>query len=147
MMELVQRFLAGFTVEPFRELVELLSLPPDRLGPALALLAAVVVLAEFTRIALGTELTRSVIAHVTICLLTFVAQAVLLAGVLLWAASRHPGRASINLGLVAGLYVVWYLAGQLTTLVRADSEGADVGFMSVGALLTFTAGLLALVIF
>ena len=62
--------LGGITQEPFRALLELLSLPPDRLRAAFGMLAAFVVVCELVRIALGTEHTRSVLAHVTICLLT-----------------------------------------------------------------------------
>ena len=56
-------------------------------------------------------------------------------------------RMAINLGLVLGLYVLWYLVGQGTRLVRTDSEGADLGFMAVGALITFPAGLLGAILF
>jgi hypothetical protein len=47
------------------------------------------------------------------------------------------------LAIVAGAYILWYLVGQSTRLVRRDSEGADVGFMSFGALITFPVGIVA----
>jgi hypothetical protein len=132
---------------PLSVLWGLLSLPPGQLVPAFGLLASFMIVCELARIALGTELTRSVPAHVTICLLTFPVQSVALAIVLMHAAQRHPGRGWHNLLFAAGLYLVWYLAGQITRLVRPRSEGADVGFMSVGALITFPAGLVAALIF
>jgi hypothetical protein len=122
---------------------DLLSLPPGRLVPALGLLAAFIVVCELTRIALATVLTRSVLAHVTICLLTFPVQAIGLAVVLEHAAQRYPERGFLNLAFAAGLYVIWYVIGRVTRLVRPISEGADLGFMSVGALITFPVGVLA----
>ena len=41
----------------------------------------------------------------------------------------HPGRGWVNLGIAAAMYLIWYLTGQATRLVRSDSEGADLGFM------------------
>lgn len=139
--------LAQMSTEPFQKVWQLLSLAPDRLGPALSLLAAIIVFGELVRIALGTELTESVVAHVVMCVLTFPLPSLLLAVVLVHAASAHPGRGFINLGFALGLYVVWYLTGQLTRLVRPLSEGADVGFMSVGALITFPVGLVSALVF
>ena len=135
------------SVEPFQRVWSLLSLAPERLVPALSLLAAIIIFGELVRIALGTELTESVVAHVVMCVLTFPLPSLLLSVVLVHAASAHPGRGFINLGFAFGLYVVWYLTGQLTRLVRPLSEGADVGFMSVGALITFPVGLISAVTF
>jgi hypothetical protein len=137
---MISNFLNGFTKEPFLALLELMSLPPGRLLPALCLLASFVTVCELTRIAFLTEHTRSVLAHLTVILLTFAVQALVLGFVLAYAIVKHPDRAWLNFGLVLGLYVVWYLAGQSTRLVRPRSEGADVGFMSVGALITFGIG-------
>ena len=137
----------GMTTKPFRVIWELMSLPPDRLIPALSLLAAFMILCELVRISLLTELTRSVLAHVAVCLLTFVLQSIVLAVVLVHAAARHPGRGLINLAFAAGLYVLWYVTGEATRLVRPISEGADLGFMSVGALITFPAGILAALVY
>jgi hypothetical protein len=139
--------LSQVSSEPFQRVWALLSLAPDRLGPALSLLAAIIVLGELIRVALGTELTGSVLAHVTLCLLTFPLPSVLLAVVLAHAASAHPGRGLINLAFAFGLYVVWYLTGQFTRLVRPISEGADLGFMTVGALITFPTGLVSALVF
>ncbi|HLK90041.1 MAG TPA: hypothetical protein VKZ18_09105 [Polyangia bacterium] len=140
-------FWSQASTTPLVKVWALLALPPDQLVPALSLLAFVIVIAELVRIAIGTELTRSALAHVTVCLLTFALQSVLLAVVLVHAAHAYPTRGFVNLAFAAGLYLVWYLAGQATKLVRPVSEGADVGFMAVGALITFPAGLVAALVF
>ena len=124
-----------------------LSLPPDRLGPALVMLASVMVICELSRIALCTEHTTSRVAHVTVCLLTFPLQSILLAVMLVHAASAHPGRGWINLGIALGAYALWFVTGQSTKLVRRPSEGADLGFMCVGALITFPAGVAAALVY
>jgi hypothetical protein len=142
-MEMILSFLHNGTWGPFRALLDLLSLPPDRIKEWLSLLIAFMIVCELTRLALATVFTRSVLAHVTRCLLTFAVQAVVLAGVLVWADYRHPERAWINLGYALFLYVIWYLAGQLVLLARHDTEGADLGFMTVGALITFPVGIIA----
>jgi hypothetical protein len=131
------------TTQLFQHLGDWLALPPDNPFPGLFLLAAFLVACELTRILLGTELTRSRLAHATICLLTFGVPSAALAAVLLHAARSYPGRGWVNLGYAAGLYAIWYLTGELTRLVRSDSEGADLGFMSVGAVITFSVGLIA----
>ena len=95
---------------------------------------------------MATVFTRSVLAHVARCLLTFAIQAIVLAAVLVWADYRHPGRSWINLGYALLLYVIWYLAGQLVLVARPDTEGADLGFMTVGALITFPVGIIAALI-
>jgi hypothetical protein len=140
-------FFAQMTSEPFHKIWELMALPPERLLPALSLLAAFMVVCELTRIALGTELTHSVVAHVVVCLLTFGLQAIVLAVVLLHADHDHPGRGFLNLGFALGLYAVWYVTGQFTKLVRPVSEGADLGFMAVGAAITFPVGLVSALVF
>lgn len=136
----------GMTTEPLRVIWDLLSLPPGRILPAIGLLAGFMIVCELVRVALATELTRSVLAHVTLCLLTFPVQSTVLSVVLLRAASSYPGRCLFNLGIVAGLYVVWYLTGESTRLVRPLSEGADLGFMTVSALFTLSAGVVAALI-
>ena len=143
----MQAFFSQITTGPFVHIWALLALPPNRLLPALSLLAAFMVFAELTRIVIGTAQVRSVIAHATVCLLTFALQAIVLAIVLIHASASYPGRGFINLGFALGLYVIWYLAGQATLLVRPKGEGADLGFMAVGALITFPVGLLSAVVF
>jgi hypothetical protein len=118
-----------------------MSLPPHRLGPALLLLGSVMVICELTRIALCTEHTRSRVAHVSMALLTFPLQSIFLSIVLVHAATSYPGRGWINLAIAVGLYALWFVTGQATRLVRRVSEGADFGFMSVGALITFPIGI------
>ena len=143
----MDKFFSQMTVEPFERIWALLALPPDRLLPAVCLLAGFIVYCELVRISLLVVLTRSVAAHVTVCLLTFAAQAITLAVVLVHAAATHPGRGFVNLGITLGLYVLWYVTGQATRIVRPRSEGADLGFMAVGALITFPAGLIGAIVF
>jgi hypothetical protein len=145
-MDFVTSFIQNWTWEPFKDLIELLSLPPARTAQWMMFLSAFMVLCELTRLALATVFTRSVLAHVTRCLLTFAVQAVALAAVLVWADLHHPGRGWINLGYALLLYFIWYLAGQLVLLARPDTEGADLGFMAVGALITFPVGIIAALI-
>jgi hypothetical protein len=142
----LQSFLSGVTRGPFVELADLLSLPPDRLRQSMALLGAFMVACELVRVALGNTLVHSRLAHVVRCMLTFAVQATVLAGVLVYSAIRHPERAWTNLLVALLLYGVWYATGRLTTLARSDSEGADPGFMTVGALITFPAGVLAAIL-
>lgn len=142
-MDFIRWFIAGIDTSLLEAVWRHLSLPPDRLGPALVMLASVIVLCELTRIALCTEHTRSRVVHATILILTFPFQALLLAVMLVHAASAHPGRGWINLAIALGAYVLWFLTGQATKLVRRPSEGADLGFMCVGALITFPVGIAA----
>jgi hypothetical protein len=131
---------------PFKDLLQLMSLPPDRIWQWMLFLSAFLVLCELTRLALGTVFTRSVLAHVLRCLLTFALQAIVLAAVLVWADHRYPTRGWINLGYALLFYAIWYVAGQLVLLARPDTEGADLGFMTVGALITFPVGIVAALI-
>jgi len=140
-MEYLRQLLDGMTTQPFKDLLHLLALPPDQLWASFSLLAGLVIACELVRISLATVLTRSRVAHVTVCLLTFAFQALLLAFVLAYADRHYAGRGWTNLGLVAALYAVWYATGEVTRLVRSDSEGADLGFMAVGALITFPVGI------
>jgi hypothetical protein len=128
---------------PFHIIGTWLSLPPDNPFPGVVLLAGFIVIGELVRVLLSTELTRSRIVHVAICLLTFAVPAFGLAAVLVFAARAHPERAWTNLAFAAGLYALWWLAGESTRLARSDTEGADVGFMSVGAVFTFGVGIAA----
>lgn len=146
-MEIIERFISGITVEPFRNILELLSLPPGRLfWPALILLAGIMIINDLIRTALMTERTRSVLVHVVINVLTLL-PAVILGFVLLYAGYRYPDRAWLNLGLAAAFYGVWYLGGTLTWLARRDTEGADVGWMAMGLFITLPCGLLAIALF
>ncbi len=145
-MEIISSFISNGTWGPFKHLVELMSLPPGRTGEWLMFLSAFMILCELTRLSLGTVFTRSVLAHVIRCLLTFALQAIVLAVVLVWADHCHPDRGWINLGYALLLYFIWYLAGQLVLLARPDTEGADLGFMTVGALITFPVGIIAALI-
>ena len=142
-MEYIRQLLGGMTIQPFKELLHLLALPPDQLWASFGLLAGLMIACELLRISLGTVLTRSRVAHVMVCLLTFPLQALLLAFVVAYADRHYPDRGWTNLGIVAALYAVWYVTGEVTRLVRTDSEGADLGFMTVGALITFPVGIVS----
>lgn len=127
-------------------LLDLLRLPPEHLGASILFLAGIVVTCEYLRVSLSPVLTRSVIAHVLVNLLTVVVLPVLLAVVLVLSISAHPDRALINLAIAGGLYVLWYLTGQSTLLVRSDTQGADLGFICLGAVITFVPGVIALAV-
>ena len=144
-MEFIRQFFEGISVEALRNLAELMSLGPERLGASLVLLAAIMILNDLVRTALMTEHTRSVANHVVVAVLTLL-PAIILGLVLLWAGYRYPSRAWLNFGLAALLYLGWYLGGTLTWLARRDNEGADVGWMAMGALITVPCGLLAVVL-
>jgi len=145
-MDLITSFIQNGTWGPLKDFLVLMSLPPERTREWLMFLSAFMILCELTRLALGTVFTRSVLAHVVRCTLTFALQSVVLAAVLVWADLSHPGRGWINLGYALLLYFIWYLAGQLVLLARNDTEGADLGFMTVGALITFPVGIIAALI-
>jgi hypothetical protein len=146
-MDSVRSFIEGIDLSVLEAMWQHMSLPPDRLGPALVMLASMMVVCELTRIALCTEHTTSRVAHVIVCMLTFPFQSILLAVVLVHAASTYPGRAWINLGIALGAYALWFVVGQSTKLVRRPSEGADLGFMCVGALITFPVGGVAALVY
>jgi hypothetical protein len=143
MMDLLRDLIDGMTTKPFRDIAHMLTMPRDQLWASFSLLAAIVIVCELVRISLGTTFTRSRVAHVAVCTLTFAFQALLLAIVLIIADRAYHGRGWINLGIALALYVIWYITGQVTKLVRTDSEGADLGFMAVGALITFPTGVIA----
>jgi hypothetical protein len=142
----LRQFATEFTASPFHRLDQICSLEPSQLTPALVFLAAAFLINDLLRTAMMPESPRSVLAHLVICLLTLW-PGIVLGFVLLWAGHRHPDRVWINLGLAALLYVPWILGGKLTRLSRSDSEGADIGWIAHGALITFPAGLIAALVF
>jgi hypothetical protein len=146
-MDRIRHFLDGVDTSVLEAAWRHMSLPPHRLGLALVFLASVIAICELTRIALCTEHTRSRIAHVSVALLTFPIQSIFLAIVLVHAAQTYPGRGWINLAIALGMYVLWFVTGQATRLVRRVSEGADLGFMCVGALITFPVGVIAALVY
>jgi hypothetical protein len=133
-------------MDKLTSMLALLRLPPSHLVASILFVAGMVVACELLRVSLSPVLTRSVIAHVLVNLLTAVVLPVFLAVVLVLSIAAHPDRALINLGIVAGLYVLWYLAGQATLLARPDTQGADPGFMFVGSVITFVPGLIAVAV-
>lgn len=130
----------------FATLFGLMHLPPEHLETSLLFLAAVVIACELLRVSLSPVLTRSVIAHVLVNLLTAVVLPVFLAVVLVLGILAHPERALLDMVIVAGLYVLWYLAGQATLLVRSDTQGADLGFIFIGSVITFVPGVITLAV-
>lgn len=134
------------TVDLFRNLFELASLPPGRLLPAILLISGIVLLNDLVRTALMIEFTRSALAHVVVNVMTLL-PAVLVAAILFYSAWQYPQRAWGNLWFACLFFVVWYAGGALTRLARPDTEGADIGFMTVGALITFPCGILAALVF
>lgn len=130
---------------PEPTLGDILALGPDTALAGFVLLAFAFLLNDLVRTWLMTERTRSVSTHVLVCALTL-APAVVLAAVLVWSALHHPDRALLNLALAAALYVPWWAGGALTRLVRDDSEGSDLGWLAMGALITFPIGLAAAVL-
>jgi hypothetical protein len=145
-MDFIRTFLDGIDTSVPETVWRYLSLPPDRLWPSVLMVAAFIVVCELTRIAVSAELTRSRLAHLTVLLLTFPVQAITLAVMLVHAGTSHPGRGWINLGIAIAMYVLWYAVGQATRLARPASEGADAGFMAVGALVTVPTGLVVAVV-
>ena len=125
---------------------QLLALSPETLWHAVAMLSFLFLLNYLVRTGYMSESPRCVAVHMVVCLLTLL-PAVILAAVLIWAAYNHPERAWINLVIAALLYVPWYLGGAVTRPVRSDAEGADVGWLTMGALITFPAGVIAAIAF
>jgi hypothetical protein len=126
-------------------LLELLSLAPGTARHAAVLFSFLFMAAYLLRTAAMSEATRSALAHVLVCVLTLL-PAVLLAAILVLGAVRYPDRAWINLGIAALLYVPWYVGGRITLLARPDTEGADLGWLAMGALITFPVGLAAAIV-
>ncbi len=124
----------------------LMSLPPEQIWASFAFLAALVFLNDMVRTALMVEFTRSVINHVIIDVLTLL-PAFFVGFVLVYSAYSYPDRKWINLAMAVGLYIAWYLGGQITVLARRDTEAADIGWMAMGSLITVPCGLLALILF
>ena len=119
-------------LEPFLEIV---SLSPHHLVASLVFLAAFMLSNDLVRTALMVSLPRSAIAHFMVVIMT-VLPAIECGIVLVIAAFRYPDRIFIDIGLVVLLFGAWYVGGTLTRLARRDTEGADVGFMAAGALIT-----------
>lgn len=124
------------------EILEVFSLAPSTLWHAVAILSFLFILNYLIRTALMTVGPFSVLVHIVVCTLTLL-PAILMALMLVWASIRHPERAWINLGIAALLYLAWTLGGALTRLARPDTEGADVGWITMGAIITFPVGLIA----
>ncbi len=130
----------------FGTVLDLLSFAPHTVWHALVLFSFAFMINYLVRTAYMSEGTRSVFVHVLVCVLTLL-PAVILAGMLLLGAYRYPERSWMNLGIAALLYVPWYAGGALTRLVRPDTEGADLGWLAMGALITFPIGLTVAIVF
>lgn len=131
---------------PAPALLNLLALDPDVVWHAFAILGFLCMVAYLLRTVLLIEAPLSRLAHATACILTM-APAFMLAGVLVYAAAVHPERAWVNLAFAAGLFVVWWAGGAVTRLSRQDTEGGDIGWLAMGALVTFPVGVLAALIY
>ncbi|ACY16570.1 hypothetical protein Hoch_4072 [Haliangium ochraceum DSM 14365] len=132
-------------------LVDLLYLPPEHLGASVLFLASIIIACELLRVTLSVSFTSGatpvqVVTHVLVNLLTAVIQPLFLAVVLVLSIVAHPERGLLNLLIVLALYGLWYGTGQATLLVRRDSQGADLGFMSIASAITFVPGLVALAV-
>jgi hypothetical protein len=129
-------------MHPFPNILDLFTLAPDYLIASLIFLGALMVANDLVRTALMVEMTRSSLLHATLNVLTLL-PSFILAAVLVLSAWLHPAQRWMNLLWALLLYVAWYVGGSLTHLARRDTEGADPGFMTVGALVTFPIGILA----
>lgn len=128
-------------------LLELLSLAPERWFASLILLASAIILNELLRNALLVQYTRSVANHLMVSVLLML-PAVMVGGALLYGAYRHPERAWLNVLWIPALYAAWYAGGALTRLARPDTEGADVGWMAMGLVfVTVPSWILSIVLF
>ncbi len=127
-------------------LLEVLSLAPAVAPHSFALLAFMCVVSYLLRTVALIEAPLSRVVHATACVLTLL-PAFVLAAVLWFAASRHPDRAWINLGLAAGVYVFWWAGGAITRAARVDTEGGDIGWLTMGACVTFPVGLIAALVY
>ena len=132
-------------MEPFPLFLELMKLGSGDWHHAVALLGFFCACCYLLRIALMVEVPFAGWAHAWICTLTLL-PAIVLGAVLVWAAYWHPERAWLNLGFAALVYVAWAAGGAITRLVRPDTEGADIGWLAMGAIITFSAGVVAAVV-
>jgi hypothetical protein len=128
--------------QPFVLFLELMKLGPDGCWHALALLAFFSACCYLLRTALMVELPATPWVHSLICLLTLL-PAIVVAVVLVWAAHAHPARAWFNLVIAALVFVAWWAGGAMTRLVRPDTEGGDIGWLAMGALIAFPTGIIA----
>jgi hypothetical protein len=145
-LELIQWFWSGLSRGALGNLLDLLTFSPERLWYSMALLAWIILWNDLVRTALMTQYTRSRINHAIIDVLTLW-PGFMLGFLLLAAGYRHPQRVWINLGLAAVLYVAWWAGGTLTRLARSDTEGADVGWISHGFIITMVFGVAAALVF
>jgi hypothetical protein len=129
----------------WNHVIDLLSFAPGMAMHAFVLFSFLFLSAYLLRTACMTESTQSAPMHMLVCALTLL-PAILMAGMLVLGAIRFPERVWINLGITAALYVPWYAGGRITRLARPDTEGADVGWLAMGALITFPAGLVVAVL-
>jgi hypothetical protein len=136
---------AGPVLEPGALFLEVMKLGPAYCWHAVALLSFFCASCYLLRTALMVELPFAGWVHAWICTLTLL-PAIVLAVVLVWAAYCYPDRAWRNLGYIAIVYVAWAAGGGVTRMVRPDTEGADVGWLTMGALVTFTTGAIAAIV-
>lgn len=138
--------IAGVSIEPVNNLLVLISLPEGMLTPSIIFIISFIILNDLIRTAIMVEYTRSVIVHIIINVLTLL-PAVVIGAVLIYAGYKHPDRAWFNLLLGVVFYFAWYLGGTLTWLSRKDTEGADVGWMTMGLFITVPCGVISVILF
>jgi len=133
---------SGIATDPFVIFFEVMKLGPQHVWHAVALLSFFAAGSYLLRTALMTELPQAAWVHMMVCTLT-VLPAIVLAAVLVWAAWWHPERAWVNLGYAGLVFAAWWFGGAITRLARPDTEGGDLGWLMMGALITFPAGMIA----
>jgi hypothetical protein len=128
--------------DPFGLFLEVMQLGPENWPHAVALLGFFAMCCYLLRTALMIELVQATWVHVAVCVLTLL-PGIVMAIVLGWAAYWYPERAWFNLLCAVLVYVAWWAGGAMTRLVRPDTEGGDVGWLAMGALITFPVGVIA----
>lgn len=145
-MEIIRGFIEGFTAEPSGVLFDLFTLKPGNLIEAFVVIAILFVMNELIKAYLMIEHTRSAVVHVGINIMTLF-PAIFLAVLLLYAGRIHPERVWINLLFAVLTFIPWYMGGLSTYMARRDTEGADIGFMTVGLFIVIFIGVAAAVVF
>ncbi len=130
---------------PDGHVLDLVALAPWCWQEGAVLLGFLAATCALLRSALLLEAVLSRVAHAVVCALTLL-PAVVLTGVLVFAASQHPARGWLNLGVAVAVYGAWYAGGLAPRLVRPDAE-LDLRWMVVGACVTFPVGVVAAFVF
>lgn len=146
MIEIIQKLFEGLTLGPFVHLMEIFTLGAGNLLIAFGIITVLFFINELLKAYLMIEHTHCIITHVGINIMTIL-PAIILMAILIYAGFKHPERTGINFTFVVLSFIPWYLAGKFTRLARRDTEGADIGFMTVGLLLVVFAGIITTLVF